>query len=501
MLKFNKGADKPKITKKHTKKSRKVSMRAWIFIAFIIFSAVVLAALWLTQTVFMDDLYKRVRLSELDKCADVLVSADVEDYEDSALELSEEYNICITVYEIRNGRGVAVVTSHVDSGCFIHNLNLESTHNDSLLTRLYKEAKNSGSDGYMENVSLPEDDDSDYFIGDILYSRVVTKGNTEYMLLFNTEIYPLDSTVSSMRMMLFYISILLIAVAAVMSAVIASMMSSAVTKMSKEAGRLALGDYDVRFEGGPVREHCELADALNHAAGELSSLDRMQKDLIANVSHDLRTPLTLISGYSEVMRDIPGEMTADNMQVIIDESARLSSLVNDMLDMSRFISGKQVLNPERFSITEAVRETVERYTKMCEKDGYTVEFEYDGEVFVKADSSAIVRVIFNLLNNAVNYTGDDRRVVVKQLCRDNVCRIEFTDSGCGIAEEDLPLIWERYYRANEFHKRSVVGTGLGLSIVKNILALHKARFGVRSRVGHGSTFWFELPVNFEEING
>ena len=112
-----------------------------------------------------------------------------------------------------------------------------------------------------------------------------------------------------------------------------------------------------------------------------------------------------------------------------------------------------------------------------------------------------MRVIFNLLNNAVNYTGDDRRVVVKQICRDNVCRIEFTDSGCGIAEEDMPLIWERYYRANEFHKRSVVGTGLGLSIVKNILALHKARFGVRSRVGHGSTFWFELPVNFEEING
>jgi len=485
---------------KYAKKSRKISVRTWIFGAFIIFSVVVLGALWLTHTVFMDDLYKNVRLSELDRCADGLAGADFGDYEDAANSLSEKYNICITVYRIKNGKGSAVVTSHVDGGCFIHNLTPESVHNDELLTRLYREAQRAGDAGYRENVSVPGEDKTDSFVGDILYSRVISRGSTEYMLLFNTEIYPLDSTVSSIRMMLIYISILLVIVAAIMSLFLARRMSSAVTKMSREAGRLALGDYNVRFDGGSMRELCELSDVLNHAASELSGLDRMQKDLIANVSHDLRTPLTLISGYSEVMRDIPGEMTADNMQVIIDESARLTSLVNDMLDMSRFISGSHTITSERFSLTEAVRETVDRYNKMCENSGYNVEFEYDCEAYVEADRSAIVRVIYNLMNNAVNYTGDDKQVTVRQICSGNVCRIEFTDSGCGIAEEDLPRIWERYYRANEFHKRSVVGTGLGLSIVKNILALHKARFGVRSRVGHGSTFWFELPVNFEQNN-
>lgn len=495
-----KGVKTPKMNK-YAQTRKKVSMRVRIFAAFIIFSAVVLVLLWLSQTFFMDDLYKNVRLSELERCADGLAGSDFGDYEDRAQELGEKYNICITVYKIENGKGTSVVSSHVDGGCFIHNLVSETMQNDTLLTRLYKEARLSGEEGYMEKVSIPGENSEDSFVGDILYSRVVSHGRTEYMLLFNTEIYPLDSTVSSMRMMLIYISIVLVAVAAVMSVLLANRMSSSVRRMSREAGRLALGDYNVSFDGGAVRELCELSDALNHASRELSNLDRMQKDLIANVSHDLRTPLTLISGYSEVMRDIPGEMTAENMQVIIDETSRLTTLVNDMLDMSRFISGRYSFDVQTFSITEAVRETVERYTKMCSRDGYRIDFEYDTELYVSADRSSIVRVIYNLVSNAVNYTGDDKRVVIRQLLSDGCCRIEITDSGRGIAEEDLPLIWERYYRGDEFHKRSVAGSGLGLSIVKNILAAHKARFGVRSRIGHGSTFWFELSADFDGKNG
>lgn len=470
-----------------------------IFSAFVIFSVIVLALLWLSQTVFMDDLYRKVRLSEIDRCADRLASTDSDDYEERARELSSKYNICITVYQIKNGRGTAIVTSHVDSGCFIHNLISEGMQS-TLLTRLYNGARAAGSDGYMENVSIPGDKESSSVVGDILYSRVVASGRCDYMLLFNTEIYPLDSTVSSMRMMLLYISIALIATAAVASLVLADRLTSSVRRMSAEAGRLALGDYSVSFDGGSVRELCELSDALNHAAEELSGLDRLQKDLIANVSHDLRTPLTLISGYSEVMRDIPGEMTGENMQLIIDESARLTALVNDMLDMSRFISGRYELDIKPFDITSAIHETVDRYSKMCARDGYQIDFDSDGETDVMGDRASILRVIYNLFTNAIHYTGDDRRVTIRQSVSGGYCRVEITDSGRGIPEDELPLIWERYYRSNDFHKRSVTGSGLGLSIVKSILASHKARFGVRSLVGHGSTFWFELPVAETEKN-
>jgi signal transduction histidine kinase len=268
--------------------------------------------------------------------------------------------------------------------------------------------------------------------------------------------------------------------------------------MSREAEKLALGNYDVTFNGGGYREMEGLADALNHAAHELSGLDRMQKELIANVSHDLRTPLTLISGYSEVMRDIPGEMTAENMQIIIDETARLNSLVSDLLDVSRFMQDSGKLALSTFSLTETVREAMGRYSRLIERDGYVVDFESDGDVFVRADKGRILQVIYNLVNNAINYTGDDKRVVIRQTVKDGRCMIEVTDSGSGIPEEELPMIWERYYKSNAFHKRVALGTGLGLSIVKNILVSHKARFGVRSRTGEGSTFWFELPTHEEE---
>ena len=477
-------------------------MRSRVFITFAVFSVVVLAVLWVSQTVFMDDLYKNVRLGEIEKCADKLTDVGAAKYDETAEKLSEKYNICISVFEIVNGKGFEVTKAHIDAGCFIHNVISESMQTNSMFTRLYEKAKLNGDDGYMENVTLPgrpTDVELDKSIGSIVYSVVLEKGQeTEYMLVFNTEIYPLASTVSTMRMMLLYISIITICIAAILSAFLANRLAGPAVRMSREAGRLALRNYDVHFDGGSYREMRELADTLNHAAVELAGLDRMQKDLIANVSHDLRTPLTLISGYSEVMRDIPGEMTPENMQIVIDETNRLASLVNDMLDMSRFISGKQSLSISTFSLTDAVHETVDRYAKLREREGYIIDFEYDCDVSVEADRTRILQVIYNLVNNAINYTGEDKRVVIRQTVSDGYCRIEISDSGCGIPESELPLIWERYYKANEFHKRSQMGTGLGLSIVKNILALHKARFGVRSKVGYGSTFWFELPAVFDE---
>jgi len=183
------------------------------------------------------------------------------------------------------------------------------------------------------------------------------------------------------------------------------------------------------------------------------------------------------------------------MQIIIDETARLSSLVSDMLDKSRLMSGTQRLNLSRFSLTETIRETVARYEKLREKEGYVIDFEYDGEVYVTADRVRILQVIYNLVNNAINYTGEDKRVVLRQTVTDGYCRVEVIDSGEGIPEQELPMVWERYYKSSSFHKRAPLGTGLGLSIVKSILALHKAKFGVRSRVGSGSCFWFELEVS------
>ena len=241
----------------------------------------------------------------------------------------------------------------------------------------------------------------------------------------------------------------------------------------------------------------QLSETLNRAAQELSSLDKMQKDLVANISHDLRTPLTMISGYSEMIRDLPGEATPENMQVIIDETARLTSLVNDMLEVSRLQNGAIVLHPARFDLTEVLRETIDRYSRLREREGYDIRFEgtVDEPVYVNTDRERILQVVYNLVNNAVNYAGDDRQVIIRQAVADGNVTISVIDHGIGIPEDKLPLVWERYYKVHDFHKRANMGTGLGLSIVKNILVLANARFGVQSTPGSGSRFWFTLPVD------
>ena len=147
-----------------------------------------------------------------------------------------------------------------------------------------------------------------------------------------------------------------------------------------------------------------------------------------------------------------------------------------------------------YNLTESIQSVFERYNKLKEQDGYIIEFQYDKEVMVEADEFKIFQVLYNLVNNAINYTGVDKRVLVRQIIKGDVVRIEVTDTGEGIAEEDLSYVWDRYYKVDKTHKRAVMGTGLGLSIVKNILILHEAAYGVESKLGEGSTFWFELPI-------
>ena len=199
------------------------------------------------------------------------------------------------------------------------------------------------------------------------------------------------------------------------------------------------------------------------------------------------------------MRYIPGENTPENVQVIIDETERLTDLVNDMLDLSKIQSGTQRPEMEIFSLTDTVRTVMQRYEKLIGQDGYRIEFFADNNVDVCADRGMILQVIYNLINNAIHYTGDDKLVYVRQTVNGDTVRISVTDSGEGISAELIPMIWERYYKVDKVHKRARVGTGLGLSIVKGVLELHHATYGVESALGKGSTFWFDLTTVTAEL--
>jgi signal transduction histidine kinase len=261
------------------------------------------------------------------------------------------------------------------------------------------------------------------------------------------------------------------------------------SNITQKAGSLASGNYGETFHAKGYREVEVLADTLNYAAREIGTTDRLQKELIANISHDLRTPLTLIKGYSEVMRDFPEEITTENMQVLIDETTHLSDLVNDLLDLSRIQTGARVLKSERFDITASIREVCSRYDALLKHRGFTIGFQSDSPVCVCADHSMILQVLYNLINNAVNFSGSDQRVILSQVRVGTRVRISVTDTGDGIKPEDLPLIWDRYYKVDKIHKRAMIGTGLGLSIVKSILEKHSFEYGVESVEGAGSVFY------------
>ena len=326
----------------------------------------------------------------------------------------------------------------------------------------------------------------------LIHVKLVSDGVYDYVIIVNSILTPVDATVSTLKFQLLIITIIFIILATIAAFVISRMISKSLISLNESAKRLAQGDYSVDFYGRDYLEVSQLSDTLNYAASELEKTENLREELIANVSHDLRTPLTMITGYAEAMRDLPGENNPENVQVIIDEAQHLTGLVNDMLDLSKLKAKSIEIEPAEYNFTESIYKVLDRYNKLREQEGYVIDFDYDEDAYAYADEAKMHQVIYNLINNAINYTGDDKCVRVRQVLTTDKIRLEVTDSGEGIAPEDIPYIWDRYYKVDKTHKRAVSGTGLGLSIVKKILELHGADYGVESEMGCGSTFWFEI---------
>ena len=199
-----------------------------------------------------------------------------------------------------------------------------------------------------------------------------------------------------------------------------------------------------------------------------------------------------MSMIQEISGDNP-EKRAKHTQVIIDESDRLTSLVNDILNLSKIRSGMDSLKISNFNLSEFVHTVLERFDYLTETQGFSIERDIEDELYTEADLEKIEQVVYNLVGNAVNYTGEDKKIVVGLKRTEKGLRFTVTDTGKGIPPEEISTIWDRYYRSAETHKRPIKGTGLGLSIVKTILLKHGFDFGVESEVGKGSTFYVVFP--------
>ena len=295
------------------------------------------------------------------------------------------------------------------------------------------------------------------------------------------------------------IGILVILIAFLISYSMAQKISDPLKSLTASANRMAKGDYDVKFASADYQEMVQLSDALNYACAEIKKSDSFQKELLANVSHDLKTPLTMIKAYASMIKEISGddpEKRNKHLQVIIDESDRLAELVNDVLNMSKISSDINQINKKVFNLTDYLYGIMQKFEYLRDMQGYNFVVDIDPDIYTCADEGKIGQVLYNLISNAVNYTGEDKTVYVSLKHVQESGRVRFTvrDTGKGISKEDLPSIWNRYYRVKETHARPVKGTGLGLPIVKTILEKHSFDFGADSELGKGSTFWVDFPV-------
>jgi signal transduction histidine kinase len=275
------------------------------------------------------------------------------------------------------------------------------------------------------------------------------------------------------------------ALAALISLVIARWLARGMTQplrdMAAAARRLEQGDYTTRVHVRSMDEVGQLAAAFNRMSGELEDLERSRRDLVANVSHELKTPIAAIRAHLENLADGVEEADPKTLQVMLAQTERLTRLVDQLLDLSRLESGEVPFQREVVAIAPLVSRV-------------RLETEVPADVVAEADPERIHQVLFNLVDNAVRFTPPGGEIVVAASERDGRVQIGVADTGVGIAPDHLPRVFERFYRVDASRSRDDGGTGIGLAIARSIVEAHGGRIVAESDPGHGSTFTFDLPA-------
>lgn len=445
--------------------TNRLKFKVWLYL--IVFSLIIMGLLWFLQVVSLQNYYELSTKSEMQWVLEkVKKNYQDEDYQNILNEISIDTGMCIEIFE-DDARQYSSI------GCRVRAMEFFNEKREFLESDIK-------SQGY-------EITDNKFGGKMVVYGVKLDDSKTAFV---QASLMPIDSTVNILRNQLIIISIGVIALSVLVAAFISKKISKPIEEINNNAKKLAKGEYGSKSEiSTNIEEIRELNDTLNQTSVELAKTENLRRELMANVSHDLKTPLTMIKAYAEMIRDLTGnnkKKREENINVIIDETDRLNLLVNDVLDLSKYNAGTINLEKEEFDLDELIKEILNRYKIYIDKDGYNIVYKSDGKTIINADKARLSQVIYNLINNALNYTGDDKKVTVK--LKDG--KVEVIDTGKGIKEEELDLIWDKYYKADKTYSRMQIGSGIGLSIVKNILELHKYEYGVQSKVGKGTTFYF-----------
>ncbi len=454
-------------------KNKKIKHIVWFSLA--IFSTFILLFLFVVQILLLNTFYENYKTNQVEKFYNDIVS-----YKDiTSLELenlSMKYDVCVSVFDLK---GDKVFSSSYNRGCLIFDGN-----NNFYIRKI---------------VDTDTNEDTVILSNEKFRNRTLVKTfkyNESVYIVLNASVEPFDSSIELLKTQYRYVALLIFCTSIIVSYYISNALSRPIIEISKSASELGKGNFDVSFStNSNIAEIKELSDVLEVTKDELTRTDELRRDLMANVGHDLKTPLTMIKAYSEMIRDFENmslDKKNENLNVIIDETDRLTVLVNDILDLSKLQSNIYELKYEEFNITEMINNLIKKFDILIYNEGYEFIFDVKEDIIVCADKKRIEQVIYNLLSNAVNYTGDDKKIYINVIQDRRKVRVEIKDTGKGIEKDKIKYIWDKYYHNHKKHKRNAIGTGLGLSIVKNILESHGYKYGVISKVNQGSTLFFEI---------
>ena len=474
-----------------------IKFKTWIY--FFVFSIVILSLLGILLVAFIKPYYRENRITTIDTIVktiqdELLQNKTSEKAIRDVDRLINGNNACALIY---NSNSYEVYSADSLGELCVLNEDIEI---DNQTINIVKEPKkfitmlnNSGS---IETITISDSSGLEMLV----YAKKISINLTNYYLVINTPLELLESYVDFIMRQYLFIAIVIIIVALIASFILANRISMPIVRMQKEASKLALGDYDIEFKNDDsYSEINALANTLDDATDKLSKINELRKDLIANVSHDLKTPITLIRSYAEMIKDISGDNPVkrnEHLDVIIEESEYLTKLINDMQEYSKMQAGYIELVKSNFDLKTCTNNVISLLYGLIKEKNITINKNLKS-VIVYGDELKIQRVIYNFLSNAIKYSGDNTLIEINIIDHEDYVRFEVKDEGDGISEEMLPYVWDRYYKIDKKFRRNENSTGLGLAIAKAILEAHKAKYGVVSKLNEGSTFYFELSKDYD----
>ena len=461
------------------------SIKTTTLFSFVVFALFLVAILWGLTNFFINTYYEKARTQEVIRTANALETQFRQNrsgFDSFAVQTAGSNGIYIRI-ETLEGSFIYDGTRTVnDNGAFENDISVIRTKlGASSLDSVTETKRNTSTDADSR----------------LIYASYIKSNGVNNILYIIAPLYPDQVTIRILKNMLIYISFIVLLVSFLLAYALSSRIASPIANLTASAKELSNGNYDVKFDGSAFTETRELARALNKASYEMEKTDFYQREIIANVSHDLKTPLTMIRSYAEKIIDISGdnpEKRNADLNVIIQETERLNRLVTDMLSVSNLQSNNVEMHKETFDLVEAAEDVYESFQVLSSSKGFDINFRPCKPAYVVGDRTRIMQVMTNFVSNAVKYSGDNKYIEIRLNKSAKKVTFHCIDHGVGIPSDEIGHVWDKYYRTSANHERGIEGTGLGLAIAKSLLNLHNANYGVESEEGKGSDFWFDMET-------